>query len=496
MAKLGKLYEQNGEPDKALEAFKGALERAPGEDESLLAARFGYAESLGSLGKGAEAAEALEELVKQSPHAPLAANALAKLGDLAVAAGRLDEAGRQYGRLRDSFGAEPQWARRAAFGLADLDRRRRQFDAARAAYSQLAGEARTPSDKAEALLDLAQTHLDAGQAEDADQVLAQVIKISPKNSPIAAEAALASGRLRAAQHRPDEAAKLFAQAAEAFRGRPEVVEALRAWIQVELDRDRFDQAEKLLARLAAEDRNGLDAAVDLRLQGARRLDNMQRFDDARALLAPVAKTTTPAAASVRLLLAQIEADQGKLDRARELYAAVVAEFPDRPEAADAELAMAQALWRQERPNEALQADQAVAQKYAGKPAGGEALLAIADIYAAQDKQWDREKLLRRVIADFPASSPVVARARSGLADILAKRELFNLALREYQAIIDDSPNLEEAVWARLDAARLYYRLGEDKKAEQYCKDLIAANPSTHPAVEEAQEFLAKLYTRK
>jgi len=318
------------------------------------------------------------------------------------------------------------------------------------------------------------------------------------------EASMGLGVVRAAQKRPDEAAAFFQKIADEYRGRPEEVEAVSAWANIEIDRGRYDLAEPLFDRLAKSAPDRGPAVAELRLRIAERMIGQKLFAEAQRQLdaaEPAAeKTGAPRAAllqRVRSLQAQAAAGLNQFDKARQLYESMRRDFAGDAEAVgEADLGLADLRDRQGNEFDAVKAYGDIADRYGRTRTAGLALLAIAEIHKKAGRTDLEDASLRRLLSQVEPDRDLFVRARISLAELDRQRRNFHASLGEYLSIVEDYPENDLAIWARNGAAHVYYELGQDKDAEALAKEIVANFPAEHEAVVDANRFLQQLYTRK
>jgi TolA-binding protein len=401
----------------------------------------------------------------------------------------------------------------ALYGLARARLFLREYPRARAAFEQFLDTAPEHPNADSARFRLAEAILLAGDPASAEPLLSQFVSRAPDH--VHAQAAWNYlGDVRAARAdsagardayekalaiRPEgpladrarfQLARVLADLGEIDRAlalfdelsrRPDSTQADRARLQagvVQLKAGRFDDALRTFTALEAAHPG--DPPAEPRIRRAEALAGLKRFDEAEALLEPLAsgQNVTPAiAAQAAYSLGQIRLDAGRADAALAAWDAAL-QHPDTPLAPMLLFRSAEALATLGRDAEARARFLQLAERYPADPWADLALLRAARL-AFDAKDYSAARALAASFPERFPSSPRRPDAR--LIEARAEQAVGNLepAIRLYRALLDqDQPGPETRQTALYYLNQAYRDSGQEDRAAEVLAELAKTPAAT------------------
>lgn len=460
-----------GRRDEAAERMRlydRRFPKGPDAAENLL----DLATTLHALGQDDAAADALDRLTQNDPGRPEAHEAMLWRGRLLAQAGAIDRARallEQWGTDTNTPAAYAargwwemaQWREaetNAAAAMADYARCARVSpdpDLARRARMamgllQLRGgdvtggvdvvrasiaEAPLSPDSGQAQLDLAQALLDRALPEQAEREFQYYLdvftnRLGRANAELGRGAALvAAGRLSEAAVAYEKAARLLDDPVRRFEALHACGDAYAANNQFGLAAERFSEAAAGIVDPAAAARARLQAARNLRrverfeeahaaldalegpqaasveaqMERARLLEAQGRWTDALTVYRGLAdrETSDTVRATARLAGGLLAFRQGAYDEALEDFAEVLSILPEGPAARQAEAMRAWSLYRAGREDEALKAAQTLIDERAASPWAADTLFWMGEYHFNHGRYAEAETRFAEVAERFP-----------------------------------------------------------------------------------------------
>jgi TolA-binding protein len=531
---LGLAYRADGQKAKAEEVLD-SLAKTPAAPAAANA-QYLVGQAHFEAKRYAEAIPALEKYLEGNPQGEVAANALTFIVWARLELGQLDEAAGALAQLAERApraASLPATRLRLAWALLEKDR------AAEAAAAFAALLATAPDDRLapEAALGRGQALRAAKQNDEALKAFALVSEKYPKTEQ-ATQADLARARLLVDAKRPAEAAELFARYLE---NRPETASGpswaapdgvLSEWAWALVDAGKPAEADPVFARLLKEHPESTQAA-DARLVLAQSAYDARKYDEAVALLEPLAAEGSKAPARLvppaLFLLARTQDKRKDLDAAAQALDRLNRDFPDHRYRREARFLRADVALRQ---GDAKAAEAEFAALAAEPPAETDperfgvvvrrgrirslvALKRWKDVLEAADafkKETPRDLLVAEVDYDRGRALQQLARfdearaayqavidARKG-GDLAARAQLmrgecyfwqknYKEALLEYFRVakLYDAPTWQAA--ALLEAGKVYERLDQWAVAAETYQELLTNFPSSDPSAVAARSRL-------
>lgn len=498
LSAIAQIHGQRGDVESAEKAYQEINRRFPENNTGLADARLNRANGLKNGGRRDEAQSAYEEITKQFAGSQQAAAAIEGLAQIGVEFQDFAQAETNFQRLLKEYGKDPSAAFRARLGLANLARQKGQPSAALTGLNEALDLAKQPSDRIQTLVFIAQTDQELGQTQQAEATYQRLLSEFPKNEWARSEALMGRGNLRMANAQFAEAAELFAQIADEYRGRPAASGGLQALAGAEIALGREDRLDGIIERLTKEHGEDPNAAINVHMSLVNKLLAERRFDEVDARLAGVVKQYAglPQTAWVRHAQAQSALAQQQFGRAADIFSQIKEEFPgNRTAVIDADLGLADLARIRGETDTALGLYEEMAKRYPGYGQAVRALQAMADIYGLRGDVSGQAAALSRIVNEHEGDREAVLNAHLALGNLQKARNRFPEALAEYKAIYEQQPTADQAAWAKTAAARVYFQIGEEKVAEELLRDVIDAFPDDNEAVVGAKQFLAEIYDR-
>ncbi|HOU21930.1 MAG TPA: tetratricopeptide repeat protein [Kiritimatiellia bacterium] len=473
--RTGECYRQMGNPTGAERFYKRVAAEFP-DSEQARRAQLRRAEMAIAAGRPEEAAALLEPLPQEPPDSEIAAAASYYLGLSRWKSGDRDAAVATYSRLLQVQGQSP-YAAYAALDLAEIHAGEKGNDAQMTAwFEKAAAVAGTPSAKAEALFRWGEWAYRREQYQQAADIL-QALLVELPEEPRARDARLAAAWSLYYLERTPEALAVADQVA-GTAGDAETAAAglyLRANCLRRLNRDG-----EALADYQAIVSNHSTTAFAQRAAYEIMATHFKRGEYERTLVAAPAEPDRAQAADILWMRAESERALERTELARSRYETLVQQFPKSPHAAPALLRLGELAREAGRLEEAAALFRRVAEDYPKNDAVNEALMAAALARAragdARGALADWEALLARKL---DAETAAESRMQMALAQMELKQN--KEALATLEALLEEHPG------GKLTARAHYWRgvllSGKDQwaEAERALRACLAAAPDVQTA---------------
>ncbi|NLH49532.1 MAG: tetratricopeptide repeat protein [Myxococcales bacterium] len=494
---MARLYLQQGDVEHAKAIFLEMANETKAAKSGPV--EMGLAELMVQSGDPDAAAKVYREVLRRSPGSADGAMAATELVRLYGEGGDYPRAKKEMTDLISEVKGSAAIAYPIHLGLADWAERIGRRDEAAGEFEAALGFASDVEQKAQALLGLGRAQQKAGRLTEAQATFRRVLAENKIAPPTRARTLLDLANLSVALQQPQTAGDYFKQASDAASGQPIAGEVLADWANWSLTADRMAEFEALVDRAVRHSPADPSLPIRLRLNAAEHF--VQRLDwdgaDRQLALLIQAYGETPAMAPVYLRRAQLDLQAGRLAKAREDFLFVGATFAaDRVAAIEAELGLAKVTRAAGQTAAAITQFQSIIERYPNDRITVRAMQLLADLYGESGNVDGQKAILRRLIAEQTEDPSVVRNARLTLADLYFSQEDFTPALREYLSIVQEYPQSEEALFAKANAARLYVRLGDKKRAVDLLQEIIAGGPPEHEVVKGAKQLLAEIYRRE
>jgi len=496
---IAQIHAQRGNVQEADKAYEEIKRRFPENTLGLADAKLNQANMLKNSGQREEAEKLYREIQQTYPGSRQAAASIEALGQIGLEFQDYSQAQQQFEKLLSDFKQDPDATYQGHIGLANLERQQGKPLEALAVVERALAAAKRRDQIIQTMVMKAQIQQEAGQMTQADQTYEKLLQDYSDHAWAKSEALTGRGNLRMAQGQFTEAAGLFEEVAEAFRGQPAADNALQALAGAYLALNQPERVIPLIERLAAEHRDDPNAVINVRMNLANKYATEGRYPQAAALLE---RTMTeykglPQTAWVKHALAQLAMAKRDWATAAAIYQAIREEFSgNRPAVIDAELGLADLARIQGEHDEALAAYEKVAEQYPSYSQSVRALQSMAEIYGEQNRPEDQERAYQRIIAEHAGDQSAMLSARIGLANALQARGDILTALEQFEFIFKNYPQSDQAPWAKAGAARIQFDIGNQKLALQMLEELIAAYPAEHEVVVGAKKFKEQILRRE
>ncbi|HKI85346.1 MAG TPA: tetratricopeptide repeat protein, partial [Thermoanaerobaculia bacterium] len=256
---LGRLYLQKGKVDDAKKEFEKALELDPNNSDAML----NLASTYNVKGQTADAEQLIKRALQVNPNSVPALSALA---ELKRDEGKLDESIRLFKEALAIDNSQPS----TYIGYGDVLQRAHRFKEAEKAFHDALG---LNPDSFKAYYDLGVTLSNQGHLDEAIKQYRKALKINP-HDPEAAKALNNLGAIALSRGDTDQAAGYFQKAVKESRIN---LESRFNLALIDLDRNKVDEAIKLLKEAANIDPNKEQVAVTLGMAYLRKGQNQDAY---------------------------------------------------------------------------------------------------------------------------------------------------------------------------------------------------------------------------
>ncbi|MCB9741153.1 MAG: tetratricopeptide repeat protein [Alphaproteobacteria bacterium] len=457
-----------GRFDEAELAWTTLVDGAEPGSEAALMGQLGLARLAEARGDREAARAGYEALVAATPDPAMAGEALAALAGLYLDAGQDEEAMaayRSYLRtLPEGHGAIFD----TRLAMAEILRRRGEWERAEQQYQALLDEFTTPSRQAALRVALAELKESRGEPEAARQAWAALLEDDAL--PIAQRDDVVIGLVRATMAAGDPEASL--DLAETWEER--LLEESTRSVLTNLKA----QALRALGRGEEADALSGGAEVDddplsIGLTEASELVNAGDWEAAVARYLALAELAEDEATEALLALrvADTQAGAGELEAARLSYREVLRAFGELSEARfGAEMGLA---WVSRLDGE----PEAAAERYAalkGPDPGSEVwrLEQLAEAWQEAGELEAAERTWKSLIQEHPTDPAAQAAGRTGLAELRRAEGDLPTARALFEQVARLAPDETQRAWARLNAAMLLVDEGRLDEAERALEELL------------------------
>lgn len=460
---LGRIYMDQGQPDKAAEVFRELVNNVPEQ-------RMAYAllvEALMRANKPDEAQKALQEIVGFDPNS---LEARLTLADLQTRAGKSAAALETLRGAPEDVRDDPRLKRQLAWALyqnGDLDEALKALDAIPPAALGKTKEDKEGGDSSQGInLLRGLIYTAQGRNDEAIRLLAKLHDADPKDTGIA----LTLVRVMERAGRRDDAARLLSGLAAALDKDGKTKEAQEVRLetaQIYVDAKQWDRAgEALKPLLAAPDDAVRLPAVGLQVDA---LTRDKRYDDALALLAKEKDSPTIAARRAEVL-----SKAGREGEAEKILSGLAAGDEN------SALAAAQAWQRMEKYQESIPVLEKLAAAHPDQAPTGFLLGAAYERSGQRDKAVGEFRRVLKVDPDFHAALNYLGYTFAEAGVNLD--EALKLVTRAVALDPDNGAYVDSLGWT-------YYRLGRTEQARNYLERAARLEPEDATL----QEHLGDVY---
>ena len=558
-------YEGLNRYDDALAAVLPVVNNAGGPLKAD--AELTHGSLLIALRKYADAIGPLEAFLAGKPAGDADVKARGELAICCARTGQIEKAKRLYAELVGKYPTHPLLAPTTEH-LAEA-----AYDAGDAAWSaelsrRLAADAASAQYAIKGKLGLGWSQFQAGKLAEAAATFDELLKSNPPEA-IAAEAALARGQILEKLGQDESALAMFDLVIERYSGSQQHADALRAaarlhdrlkqpaqaaslyqrlarehpefskldavlydWAWTLRELGKMDEADRLFERLRNEFPQGRFQA-DARYRLAQRAFDAKDYGRAGSLIdeALAAKADPQVREYAMFLRGEIAVVKADWPKVRELFKAVVKEFPGGRRRLDAEYWIAEADRRQGDYQAACSRFQRLVEqvKDQREPRTALVLLGLAQVLAQQEQWNDAYTIAAKIEKDYPDFAQqyevdyVIGRCLANQADFDAARKAYNKVIlsaagaktetaamaqwmigesyfhqKNYQAALREYLRLETLyaypTWqaaALLEAGKCHQQLGEPTQAAELYRQILKDYSKT-PFAEQAAKQLAAM----
>lgn len=493
--RLGQSAQATDQPEKALEAFRKAVE-LPGDAAVQSQARLSLGETLSSLKRSREAADILEPLAGEDRPGEVRARALYYLGRARHDLGEVDQAAAAYRTLSESLPGHVL-APYAKYQLAFIQMDRNLFEEAAITFSQVAGDtAADPALRMESRFRTAEIYDKIGWFSAAVGAYEELKREFP-GSDYARRADY--GHTWSLYH-----AKKYSEAAEAAgkflkeKPDPALVPGMLYLLGNSLQQGKeYAKAVAVYGELA-EKHPESPFALQARGKAAWALYLNGDTAGAKAAALDFLKTEKDSllAGETGFLLGILLAAEGNYEDARQEFRLVAEKFPESEFAPEALYKSGECLLQLGVRDDAAKIFEEFVRRYPDNPLASEAILRAGDAqFNAQDFAQAVEKY--RMILDRPGDPAVEEDTLYRLAVTYHNMKDYAKSAETYQALLDKFPATRHAADARFRIAE--YQLREEKdalKAIESYQAVLDANPGGELAGRALRGLALARYERK
>ncbi len=485
--------------DKATEVFRNIIESYPNNPQAKLDAKMGIANSLKEQQKNDEALEIFEQIARDHPKSRQAYWALMGIAQIKGQLGNLDAARKAYERINENFPQSSQQAADSRLNMCNLLRSSNRKNEALECFAEISKKYPKSRQAAWSMEFSAQIHTenqDYAKARETYESLLSEFEAFPQylqqgHFGLAGLYAMEGEKARALE----EYQKLYNEATEDG----EKIRALDALANTHLAMGNSKDAEKVYSGIIEQYKNKPQVSWQARLGSGNVKMVNREYEEAEKIFARLARDAGKEYVANNALKAQAQAllEMDDLNGVDEVVTQLKKRFPlDHNGVIDIRMAVANKLRAENKFREALAQIDPVIKAYEGQPQTAWAMVAKAQILGRMDRAKESMAVYRDLIENYSSNMTALIDSHMGIAVNHADAEEWAEAVEQYDLVASKWPEYAQAAAALNAMSQIYQQAGDDFKLSDTLKRLIALDVADPNTKANAMISLASLYTQQ